>query len=125
MESAIRDLQWWLESPITLPTRPLSPFVQDITIITDGSETGWGGVLDNIDFDFEAYGFWSESESRLHINTLETQAIYFVIMSLLRNISNASILIKSDSTTTIAYINNLGCVRSEEIFSIILDLYDF
>ena len=106
-ESAIRDLQWWLESPITLPTRPLSPFVQDITIITDGSETGWGGVLDNIDFDFEAYGFWSESESRLHINTLETQAIYFVIMSLLRNISNsnASILIKSDSTTAIAYIN--------------------
>ena len=48
-------------------------------------------------------------------------------MSLLRNISNsnASILIKSDSTTAIAYINNLGGVRSEEIFSIILDLYDF
>ena len=83
--------------------------------------------MDNIDFDFEAYGFWSESESRLHINTLETQAIYFVIMSLLRNISNsnASILIKSDSTTAIAYINNLGGVRSEEIFSIILDLYVF
>ena len=120
-ESAIRDLQWWLDCPISLPTRPLSPFVQDITIITDSSETGWGGVLD----DQEAYGFWSDSESLLHINTLETQAIYFVCLSLLRNVSNASILIKSDSTTAIAYINNLGGVRSEEIFSVISELYDF
>ena len=40
----IDDLLWWVSCPTPLPAKSLSPFIPDIVITTDSSETGWGRV---------------------------------------------------------------------------------
>ena len=61
----------------------------------------------------------------MHINVLETKAVLFSFLSLFRDVSNSSILIRSDNITTVSYINHLGGVRSPEISKLICELYDF
>ena len=120
--SAISDLNWWANCPVPLPERPLDPFVPEFTVTSDSSESGWGAVTS---FGSEASGFWSQSESLSHINILETKTVLFAFKALFRNYSNVHILIRSDNTTTVAYVNNMGGVRSQAICDIILDLYEF
>ena len=55
---------------------------------------------------------------------LETQAVLFSFQSLFKNIRNKSILIRSDNSNTVSYINNQGG-RSSVINKIIFDLYEF
>ena len=119
---AISDLHWWISCPVPLPAKSLTLFIPDMIITTDSSESVWGATSSN---GVETYGFWTYKESFLHINVLETLAIYFAFLSLLRNVSNLSIKIKSDSTTAIAYVNNLGGVKSPKICNTIFDIYDF
>ena len=121
-DAAIEDLNWWLNCPTSLPPKPLDPFLPELTLVTDSSETGWGAFSSD---DTEVSGFWSDEESSLHINLLETQAIYLALRSLFRDYSNISILIKTDNTTSVAYINNLGGAKNPCISKIINDIYDF
>ena len=121
-DSAIADLNWWKECSDSLPPKSISPFVPDLTITTDSSESGWGGISSEGD---EAYGFWSPDESRIHINILETKAVIFTFYSLIRKYSNISILIKSDNSTTVTYINNMGGVIALEVNEIIIELFNF
>ena len=121
-DPAVQDIDWWLSCPLCLMPKSLEPFLPNVTLYTDSSETGWGGVTSD---DIEAYGFWSEEESSLHINILETKTVLLTLKSLFRNINNTSVLIRSDSTTTVSYLNNLGGVKNTIISNIIKEIYDF
>ena len=44
---------------------------------------------------------------------------------MLRDSNNISVLVRSDNSTTISYINNQGGVRSESISDIIIELFEF
>ena len=116
------DMEWWISCPLSLLPRSLAPFSHDLTVTSDSSSTGWGAFSSSGE---EVYGFWSTEESSLHINILETKAVLFAFRSLFRDISNSSILIKSDNITTVCYINHLGGVKSPEISDLICELYDF
>ena len=120
-KKAVVDINWWLQCPLTLTSRSLEPFLPSITLTTDSSENGWGGVSSN---GKEVSGFWSEEESSLHINILETKAVILAFRSLFRNISDVSILIRSDNTTTVAYINHMGGVKSQKVTKLIFELYE-
>ena len=119
---ARKDLLWWIDCPNPLPPRPMSPFIPELQLTTDSSSDGWGAYTSQ---GIEAYGFWSDEESFLHNNFLETKAVLFAFQSLLRDTYNTSVHIRSDNSTTISYINNQGGVRSEDITEIVSDLYDF
>ena len=119
---ACNDLRWWISCPLSLPPRTLEPFVPHITVTTDSSSHGWGAFTSDND---EAFGFWSDVESLEHNNVLETRAVLFAIKSLLREVSNSSILIRSDNSTTVSYINNQGGVHSPVICDLIFDIYEF
>ena len=119
--SAIEDINWWLHCNLNLTPKSLSSFLPQYTITTDSSKTGWGAVAST---GIEASGFWSDTESLSHINYLESQAVNLGFLSLFRDFSNTSILIKSDNTSTVAYINNMGG-RSAKISGVIFDLYEF
>ena len=60
----------------------------------------------------------------MHINLLEAKAVVFGFQSLLRDMSGVSVLVRSDNSATVAYINNCGG-RSPGIYEIISELYDF
>ena len=115
------DLNWWISCPKNLPPKPLNVFSPDIIITTDSSSEGWGAFTS---LNEEVSGFWSEDESLIHNNILETRSVLFSFQSLFKNIKNKSILIRSDNSNTVSYINNQGG-RSQIINDIIFELYDF
>ena len=117
-----RDLIWWQDCPDRLPPRPLTPFSPQITVTTDSSLSGWGAFTTS---GLEAFGFWTEDEANLHINILETKAVLFSFKSFFRDLYDSSILIKSDNSTTVAYINHQGGVKNQTISDLIFELYEF
>ena len=126
-DEAMEDLNWWIKCPLKLTPKSLEPFVPSFILYTDSSETGWGAVFccKSSSRETEASGFWSIEESSLHINKLETSAVLLALLSLCRYISNSSVLIRSDSSTTVNYLNNLGGVKSPIISDIVKDIYNF
>ena len=121
-QSACQDLEWWASCGPSLPARSLYSFSPDINIWSDSSETGWGGWTSQGD---RTYGFWSLFESFLHINILELKAVLLLFQSFFRQTYNCSILIHTDNTTVIAYINNQGGSCSARLCHLALELWNF
>ncbi|GFN80549.1 hypothetical protein PoB_000705500 [Plakobranchus ocellatus] len=55
---------------------------------------------------------WSDEERKEQINVLELKAALFGIQSLCREFRNCHTLIELESTTAMAYINNMGRTHS-------------
>ena len=73
-------------------------------IATDASNQGWGG-----NFGHQiAQGSWSNTEKQLHINCLEVEAVVLTVQKFLPQLVNQSMLIRSNSSTVIQYINRQG-----------------
>ena len=121
-QAACLDLDWWASCGTSLPARSLYSFSPDINLWSDSSETGWGGWSSQGD---STYGFWSLYESFLHINILELKAVFFLLKSFFRQTYNCSILIHTDNTTVIAYINNQGGSCSARLCHLALDIWNF
>ena len=80
----------------------------DCTIQTDASEQGWGAADGNTPID----GRWSSLE-RNHINVPELKAIVLALKSYFRHNCNVKhVHILTDSSTALAYINNMGGMHS-------------
>ena len=77
----------------------------DFIINTDTSESGWGAT-NNIS---PTGGIWDKKDKEYHINYLELKAIYLAIKAYRSSWEGCKhIRIRSDNTTAIAYINNMG-----------------
>lgn len=72
---------------------------------------GWGAWYDSV----YVNGFWSESEKELHINFLELKAIWLALLALASSLENVHLAIKCDNSTAVAYINNLGGIKSNNL----------
>ena len=106
-ENAKLEVLWW-KCNINDSFRFITISSPELTIHTDASQLGWGAVLD----DCSCGGQWTEEESLCHINVLELKAVFFGLSSLMNEICNKHIRVKSDNTTTVTYINNKGGVKS-------------
>ncbi|CAC5402218.1 unnamed protein product [Mytilus coruscus] len=91
--------------------RSLQPQQTCITITTDASKTGYGGVMDKKIFQ----GEWSVLESKKHINYLELEAVVLTIKHFLNYLIGKSVLIRSDNTTVVQYINKQGGTKSPQL----------
>ena len=120
--SACIDLEWWSSVGDTLPFRSLSPFVADLELYCDASLTGWGCWTSE---GKEAFGAWSAEESDLHINVLEGLSVYFAFKCFFKSTYNCSILVRSDNSSVVAYINKQGGTTSSRLCAISLDLWEF
>ena len=117
MESK-NEIAWWktnIHSSYNVITIPPPEFF----INTDASLLGWGCAFDSQ----TTGGQWSDSEASLHINVLELKAILFSIKSFLNSLSNVHIRIRSDSSTAVHYINNLGGVKSIPCHKVTKDIW--
>ena len=83
---------------------------KDFEIDTDASETGWGAT----DGSNPTWGIWSENDKNYHSNYLELLAIKHAVM-IYENIWKGfkHVRIKSDSTTTMSYINSMSGIVSD------------
>ena len=99
-----QHLKWWLEESNVLLGQPLHPLKHALQIFTDASKEGWGAHLD----EHTARGIWSLPESKFHINHLELKAVFLALKEFRTLCYNKTVLIATDNTTVVAYINKEG-----------------
>ena len=119
--AACIDLSWWSIIGDKLPARSLSPFLSDNELFCDASLSGWGCWSSN---GKEAFGDWSKQEKELHINELECKAVLFAFQCFFRTTFKCNILIRSDSSTVVSYINKQGG-SSPLLCDISLEIWEF
>ena len=100
-------LKWWLEERNVLPGQPLHPLKHALQIFTDASKEGWDAHLN----EHIARGTWSLRESKLHINHLDLKAVFLALKELKDLCSNNIVLVVTDHTTVVAYINKKGGMK--------------
>ena len=101
------ELTWWVNNVLTA-SKPLSHGNPDLTLTTDASNVGWGAVCG----DTSTGVFWSLEEQSYHINFLELKAVLLGLISLRGAFSEKHVLVQSDNTTTVAYLNAMGGIKS-------------
>ena len=70
-------------------------------------------------------GLWDKDEREYHINYLEMKAVFLGLQSLCGNITQKHIRILSDNTTTVAYINAMGGVKSQGCNEMAQQIWDW
>ena len=103
------ELKWWSHN-IKFRSKIIRTSLPTKTLTTDASMTGWGAISDNE----QTGGTWSSYECESHINVLEMKAVLLGLQSFFSDHKNIEILVKSDNTTTVSYINRLGGSKSSE-----------
>ena len=110
-----RHLDWWLREENVLRGQPLHPLQHALQIFTDASNEGWGAHLG----DSTARGTWSQPESQLHINFFELKAVLLALKSFEHLCRNQIVLIATDNTTVVSYINKEGGIRSGSLCALL------
>ena len=108
-------LDWWLDEGNVLRGQPLHPLSHALQLFTDASNEGWGAHLG----DSTARGVWSEVESQLHINFLELKAVFLALKSFEPLCLNQIVLVATDNTTVVAYINKQGGMKSGSLCALL------
>ena len=78
------------------------------TCSADASKEGWGAHLNQ----HIAKGSWSLPESKLHINYLELKPVFLALKEFQDLCANKIVLVATDNTTVVSYINKEGGMRS-------------
>ena len=119
-------LQWWKNTNSFAIGTSIYPPDPNIFHYTDASHFGWGAHLEPVRLSF--HGRWTEDQSQLHINVLEMMVIPFELKQVITFIHHSCIMISTDNTTVISYINKQGgthspnlCVEVWEILSLCLE----
>ena len=87
---------------------PMGPKLGVVTIFTDASLLGWGGLMGYE----QARGLWPEGHD-YPINALEMEAVWLSILRFAPKLKGRHILVMTDNMTARAYINRQGGMVSE------------
>ena len=104
---AIKDLHWWIGT-IPHTAGPIHRNKYTDTIFSDASDDQWGGFFRGM----VAQGKFSLQQQNLHINTKEVLAAYYSILSFLPYTKGNHILLRSDNTTCVANLHDMGTMIS-------------
>ncbi len=82
-----------------------------VVVTTDASTLGWGAVCEGM----PASGRWSEPQIRWHINRLELEAVFLALKEFRAQLERQHVLIRTDNTSVVSYINRQGGIRSKAL----------
>ena len=80
-------------------------------VSTDTSQIGWGGC----DQGQVGQRLLATPWSGMHINTLFLRAVLLALQSFLPHLKGIHVLVRTDNTTVVAYINHQGGLRSHRL----------
>lgn len=89
-----------------------------LVIFSDASDSGWGALCGSV----TAKGHWNSSDRSRHINERELLVALFSSKVFTRNVSNVSIHLMLDNSTSVHYINNSGGTHSTRLNLISRDI---
>ncbi len=75
-----------------------------MVIYTDASDWGWGAHVGN----HATQGQWNSVQRLYHINVKELLAVFLALLYFQPIVKGSKVLIASDNTTVVAYLNNEG-----------------
>ncbi len=90
---------------------PLEQVSRHVVVSTDASATGWGAMCNG----HTAAGLWTGPQLQWHINCLELLAVWLALRRFRTLLHEKHILVRSDNTATVAYINHQGGLRSRRM----------
>ena len=102
------DWDHWMAASVERLGVPMGPKLGVVTIFTDASLLGWGGLMGYE----QARGLWPEGHD-YPINVLEMEAVWLSILRFAPNLKGRHILVMTDNMTARAYINRQGGMVSE------------
>ena len=111
-------LRHWLDPHFLTSGIPIRPFQADYTIFTDASSQGWGAHMG----DSKASGFWTRVDRKLHINCLELKAVIHALQHWAPLLQGHQVMIATDSSTVVSYINKQGGTRSPSLLRLTVEL---
>ena len=114
-EAIAAHLDWWQNPSNVMKGADLHPKDHNIQLFTDASNEGWGAHLDQ---NFTK-GLWSDREKRLHINVLELKAVSLALRDFKDQCQNQTVLVATDNSTVVAYINKQGGTHSAEMCALL------
>ncbi|CAB5309055.1 unnamed protein product [Rhizophagus irregularis] len=109
-EESLQQLNWWIQELLKWNGKSMLPDKPTSIIYTDASISGWGVTQNN----WTIHGSWNQEECQLHINHLEMKAIHFALRTF-NQVMNQTVLIRTDNTTCVAYINHQGGTMSADL----------
>ncbi|KAL0149630.1 hypothetical protein M9458_055157 [Cirrhinus mrigala] len=110
----LRALDMW-RKPWFLNQGPvLGARCRRVTLATDASLTGWGAVMSGR----SARGLWSGRHLSWHINCLEMLALFRALKYFLPDLRDRHVLVRTDSTAVVYYINHQGGLRSRPLYKL-------
>lgn len=116
-ERGYNDIDWW-EANLGNP-RLIRREEPDVELFTDASHQGWGAHTDTT----QTGGRWHHDELT-HINALELRAIGFGLRSLCKE-RHKHIRVRTDSTTALAYVKNMGGTKSEDCLLEAIEIWEW
>jgi hypothetical protein len=110
----VRALDMW-RKPCFLSQGPvLGAPCRRVSLATDASLTGWGAVMSG----HPARGLWSGCHLTWHINWLEMLAVFRALRHFLPDLRGHHVLVRTDSTSVVSYINHQGGLRSRPLYKL-------
>jgi len=113
-----RDIIWWIKS-ISNQYRSLKKFNASKIMFNDSSLLGWGAIMNGLD----TRGNWAADQLDIHIDILQLLAFFYGLQSFLKDVRDENICLLVDSSTAMAYINNFGGCRSEDLHRVAKNIW--
>lgn len=101
---SLLELEWWLSNIDAFNVKVVKPNPITTTFEVDASSLGWGAILGNNC----AKGDFGEALSKASSNHRELTAILLAVLAFKKELRNQHVLIFSDNSTSVAYVNNKG-----------------
>ena len=114
-EAIVAHLDWLQNPSNVMKGSDLHPKDHSIQLFTDASNDGWGAHLDQK----STKALWSDREKRLHINVLELKAVSLALRDFKDQCQNQTVLVATDNSTVVAYINKRGGTHSAEMCALL------
>ena len=106
---------WWQNRTNMMRGADLHPKDHSIQLFTDASNEGWGAHLEQT----STKGLWSDRENRLHINVEELKVVSLALQSFKDQCQNRTMLVATDNSTVVTYINKQGGTHSAEMCTLL------
>ena len=98
---------------------PIRPFQVVFMIFTCASTQGWGAHMG----DCQTLSIWTHSNCKLHINTLELNAVILALHQWVSVLQGHQVMIATDNTTVVSYIHKQGGTDSYILLRLVVDLF--
>ena len=112
------ELCWWL-SELPGAFAPIGLVSPRLDFFSDASNTGWGARFR----DMTARGSWTPAELAFHINVREMMAVLFGLKSLCGSLSETSLRLNVDNTSTVQILKHMGTSHCMHLNRICKDIW--